>query len=107
MKKLLLAGATLLALSGQGYAGTYTYACQVVDAGTGNVHLYSAILDTNKQTITWRGTVYRNVKDVSGNIDECAKGCFAKGAVRLSTATQGVATLSVGGAEFDCDLVRK
>jgi hypothetical protein len=108
MKKMLLAGCAVLALCGQGYAETYTYACQVREAATGNTHLYSAVLDLSKHTITWRGKVYRNVKeDVSGNPDTCAKECFGNAAVRLSTATQGVADLSVGGNDFDCDLLRQ
>jgi hypothetical protein len=112
VKKLLLTGVCLLALCGHGYAETYTYACQVQD-NAGNTHLYRANLDTGNHTITWRGSVYRNVKQV---VADCAKACFGNGRVLLSTATQGVASLSVlvgtapggdGVEEFDCDLVHK
>jgi hypothetical protein len=77
-------------------------------------------MDTTKKTITWRGTVYRNAKSLSRGIDgeDCPKYCFGNDRIVLSTATQGVATLSVAvgsgrpgddGApeEFECDAVRK
>ena len=108
MKNILLAGCVMLALCGQGYAEIFTYACRVRSEPNNDFHLYSAILNTSKNTITWRGTVYRNVKPIGqDNVNECAKECFGNGKVRLNTATQGVADLSVGKDTFDCDLVRK
>jgi hypothetical protein len=38
---------------------------------------------------------------------DCAKECFGNGVIRLNTATQGVADLSIGDDDFDCELVRK
>jgi hypothetical protein len=122
MRKLLLAALALAALAGSAYAETYNYACQVtgVEPNPNNTYLYSVKIDTAKNTITWRGTVYKNAKRSSKEIDgeECAKWCFGNSKIMLSTATQGVATLSVAtgtgrprddGApeDFECETVRK
>jgi hypothetical protein len=116
-----LTAVALLAMIGSANAETYTYACQVtgVEPNPNNTYLYSAKMDTTKNTITWRGTVYKNAKRVF-KIDgeECPKYCFGNSKIMLSTATQGVATLSVAvgtgrpgddGApeEFECDVVRR
>jgi hypothetical protein len=104
--KSLPAGIALAMLS-PALAETYTYACQVKDGPL--VHLYAAKFDASKHTLTWRGTVYKNVEQDLG----CdAKACFSDGnkKITLSTATQGVASLSVvsgadGVEEFNCDAV--
>ena len=120
LKTLTAAALALTMLVAPACAETYNYACKVsgVEPNPNNTYLYSAKIDTTKNTITWRGTVYKNAKrtfKVDG--EECAKWCFGNNKIMLSTATQGVATLSVtlgtgrpgdDGApeEFDCDLVR-
>jgi hypothetical protein len=118
VKKLLIALATTVALVAPANAEVYTYACQVtgVEPNPNNTYLYSAKMDTTKNTITWRGTVYKNAKQIF-KIDgeDCPKYCFGNSKIMLSTATQGVATLSVAAGtgrpgddwnEFDCDAVR-
>jgi hypothetical protein len=108
MKTILLAAA-LIATALPASAATYTYACKVNDGP--KTHLHSAALDLTKHTITWRGKVYRNVKQFNCE----ARACFGDGnRISLNTATQGVATLGVlsgtapgadGIEEFECDLV--
>jgi hypothetical protein len=118
MKKLMLTTAALLALATTAAtADTFTYACKVEDGP--RTHLYSAVLDLTKHTITWRGKIYTNVKPTFEDVDgkDCAKECFGNSKnIHLSTATQGVATLSIlagvapggdGAEQFDCDLVHK
>ena len=115
----LAVGAMLALLVSNAQAATFVYTCHYQD----DSKLYSAKLDTTKKTLTWRGSVCENLKDVTAQqgVDECAKQCFQ--AVRrdgataaLSTATQGVASLTVGVGkapgndgvdEVDCDLVRQ
>jgi hypothetical protein len=120
VRKLLVTAVPLAAMNVSALAETYNYACQVsgVEPNPNNTYLYSAKVDTARNTITWRGTVYKNAKrmlTVDG--EECAKWCFGNSKISLSTATQGVATLSVtlgtgrpgdDGApeEFDCEMVR-
>jgi hypothetical protein len=98
-------------------AGVFNYACHRPD----EFKLYAAKLDLAKKTITWNGVVYRNMKSVYADEYEsfgCAKACFEAtnpgGKVRLDTATQGVASLTVsfgrpgsdGVDELECDVVR-
>jgi hypothetical protein len=98
-------------------ADTYTYACHERDSA----HLYAAKIDSNKKTLTWRGSVYRNLKLVGGGDVDCAKDAYQAtrrdgATAALCTATQGVATLQVlvgsapggdGVEELECDLVRE
>jgi hypothetical protein len=114
MKKLISATVVAIVVVLSAHAETYIYACHYQD----DSKLYSAKLDTAKKTITWRGSVYGNLKQVT---TDCAKECFQAtrrdGATAvLSTATQGVASLTamVGTApgndrvdEVECDLVRQ
>jgi hypothetical protein len=123
ISKLIIAGLTAAAFVSAAHAETYLYACHY----EGDAHLYSATLNTTNKTITWRGkandarnSVYSNMKVTSGKGD-CAKECFEAtrkdgAGIKLSTATQGVASLTalVGTApgadgidEVDCDLVLK
>jgi hypothetical protein len=117
---ILAIAALSIAMLAPACAETYNYACKVsgVEPNPNNTYLYSAKIDTAKNNITWRDTVYKNAKRMlKVNGAECAKWCFGNNRIALSTATQGVATLSVSvgtghpgddGApeEFDCDLVR-
>jgi hypothetical protein len=106
LKTMTAATLALSVLVAPAYARTYNYACQVKNE-KGDATLYSAKLDTIKKTITWRGTVYKNIKATYGEACE-AKACFENEKIGLYTATQGAATLSVkpGNEEYDCDLVR-
>jgi hypothetical protein len=117
MKKLLTAVAIVLSIAAPAHADTFTYACKIEDGP--RVHLYSAVLDLTKHTITWRGKVYQNVKSTLKDVDgeDCAKDCFGNSKnIQMSTATQGVATLYIlagtapggdGVEQFECDLVNK
>ena len=115
MKTLLTAAALVVAITTSAVAETYNYACQVKDERD-NVHLYAAKIDTKARTLTWRGTVFANLK---GGDDCGAKYCFEATrrdlTVTVHTATQGAATLQVIGTktgsdgileDADCDLVR-
>src|SRR5262249_16712701 len=119
---LTTAAAALLAMVASASAETFTYACQVTgeSPNPNNTYLRSAVVDTTKKTITWRGVTYRNTKIVSRDLygEQCAKSCFGSDRILISTATQGIATLMVAvgsghpgddGApeEFECDAVRK
>lgn len=98
-------------------AEVYTYGCHRSD----DFKLYVAKLDTTKKTITWNGIVYGNMKSVMEDADgsECAKACFQAtnrtGTATLSTATQGVASLTITFGkpgsdsvdEAECDVLRK
>jgi hypothetical protein len=109
MRAICLLG-VLLAVT-PAYAGTVNYACHGDEA----LPLYSAKLDLGKHTLTWRGKTYRNIKRIYNNT-ECSKDCFENDRVRLTTATDGIATLAItfgtgpgdDGAEFfECDVVRE
>jgi hypothetical protein len=118
MKRTIIAAALVLGIASPAAADVFTYACH----DDVNEHeLHAATLDTGKHTLTWRGLVYKNVRNVTASLttDQCAKECFSNkpsdkivsdtgpAYVVLSTATQGWATLDVQGmAAFDCNLVR-
>jgi hypothetical protein len=119
--KQLFASAIALMIANSAFAqDTYVYACKVNDDSTHhNDHLFAAKMDFAKQTITWQGHVYHNLKQTS---EGCAKDCWIAGVltgknaalVRIDTATQGVATLTIasggpgsdGMIQYDCDWVR-
>jgi hypothetical protein len=117
MKKLFLAAAIAFAMVVPANAKVYNYACHYPD----DFKLHAAKVDTAKKTITWKGFVYKNLKEVTTTMDggECPKVCFQAtgrdGIAALNTATQGVASLSVsfggpgtdGVDEAECDLVRQ
>jgi len=114
--RMFLAVGAMLALLSSAQATTFVYGCRYED----DSKLYSAKLDTTKHTLTWRGSVYEKLKDITAEsgLDLCAKQCFRAtrrdGAIALfDIATQGVASLTTleknqeGGTEFDCDLLRQ
>ena len=74
MKTLLTAAALVVAITTSAAAETYNYACKVKDR-TDNTHLYAAKIDTKARTLTWRGTVFKNLK-FGAAISDCAKYCF-------------------------------
>src|SRR5262245_34559053 len=91
LKTLTAAALALTMLVAPACAETYNYACKVsgVEPNPNNTYLYSAKIDTTKNTITWRDTVYKNDKrtfKVDG--EECAKLCFGNNKIMLSTATR-------------------
>jgi hypothetical protein len=119
MTKTLLAAAALALFATSVQAEVYNYACKVDNTPPNNgVHLYALKIDTKAKTLTWRGTVFKNLKSSgTGGLktQDCAKYCFeATGRdtdAFVSTATQGYASLSIeghgpGGIEFDCEMVR-
>jgi hypothetical protein len=116
MKTLLTAAALVVAITTSAVAETYNYACKI--DSNGNTHLYAAKIDTKARTLTWRGSVFQNLK-ASGGDDCAAKYCFEATrrdlTVTVNTATQGAATLQVVGTkpgddgileDVECDLVR-
>jgi len=120
LKTLTAAALALTMLVAPARAKIYNYACKVtgVEPNPNNTYLYSLKVNESKKTITWRGKVYRNIYSRGSDTDkECAKWCWSNDQIRVETATQGVATLSVavgtgrpgddGAPEaFDCDFVR-
>jgi hypothetical protein len=113
MKTTIAAAVALVTAAAPAYAEVYTYGCRAQD----DFKLYTARLDTFKKTITWRGSVFTNLKTIT-NTGDCAKACFEatnrNGVARLDTATQGVASLTVtsggpgtdGVEEVECDIIR-
>lgn len=96
MKKILM---IVLALGcGQAQAYTYNYVCK--DHG----RKLPLKLDDEKNTLTWKGTVY------SIKVTECGRyGWHAeKDGVGFDfcTATQGVADFELNGVSIDCDMKR-
>jgi hypothetical protein len=107
MKRLLLATAMTAALISAAQAGTYTYMCR------DHHRAYRVTLDTGRNdecdgantscTITWRGTTFRDVKLGEG----CRYRYLATQngvTADLCAATQGVATLTIGKSDFDCQM---
>jgi hypothetical protein len=76
------------------YADTYTYMCRIAHK------TLPVTLDTDKNTITWRGTTFRDVKQVEGD----CKAEYKASGVDLCTATQGVANLRIGKSDFECQM---
>jgi hypothetical protein len=114
MKRITLTLVALAAFVVNAQAETFTYACKVDPDGRS--YLQAVKIDTTKKTLTWRGSVYGNLKP---NLN-CAKMGFD--AVRkdgagatLCIATQGVADLQIlvgtaplgdGIEQLECDQVR-
>jgi hypothetical protein len=107
--------AALLSMLSSAQAAETVYACKVNNETTHhNTYLYAARFDFSKHRMTWNGKVFKNLNRVMD--DDCAKECYAAAslksdvAIRLETATQGVATLIVSGSlpvvSYDCDLLR-
>jgi hypothetical protein len=99
MKKLLLATAMLAALIGNVNAndGTYLYMCKV------DHKVYPVTVNLIQDKLIWLGTSYTHVTDS----DDCkVKYMATRGSATISlcTATQGVATLEIGGDKFDCQM---
>ena len=101
--KLLIGAiaATGLALATPALAAaeTYTYTCKA------NHKTSPVKLDMDYATLTWRGTVYRDLKRVV--CDQAGYQAISEGVTaELCTATQGVADLTIGKATFECQLNR-
>jgi len=72
---------------------SYTYICRVPSD------------DTDKATLTWRGTTFRNLRVVEGcryAWEATRDGATAE----LCASTKGVTDLKIGGASFDCQTAR-
>jgi hypothetical protein len=79
------------------HAETYTYMCKI---GHGRV---SPVTVNEDNALTWRGEVYKNLTvfpDCRAAWTATRNGVTAK----LCTATQGVATLTIGKDDFDCQM---
>jgi hypothetical protein len=107
MKPVIATAVVLVAIATAGHANTYTYMCRVghksypVQVTTSN----EANGSMSGGTITWRGTVFQNVKLGDGcryNFVGTCDGVTAE----LCTATKGVADLRIGEASFECQLAR-
>jgi hypothetical protein len=121
VKKLLLAGTAVVALTTAANAGIYTYKCKVgsksypVTVTTPyekNSDRPGVIPNLSGGTITWRGVRYPNV---SATQEDCKVLFTAKSKdadIALCTATQGYAKLSItsggpgsdGIEEYDCEM---
>jgi hypothetical protein len=110
MRKLLMITAAAVCIAAPASAETFNYACHVKD----DYHLFAAKVDTTKNTLTWKGSVYKNLV---ANHDCARMGWRATGKnarALLCVATQGVADLTInyggpgtdGVEELDCDQVR-
>jgi hypothetical protein len=103
MKTILLTAVTLVSMLVTAQAETYTYMCKVgpksypVTVTTPNDD------DMEGGTITWRGTVFQDVKLGEGcryNFVATKDGVIAE----LCTATKGYADLTIGRARFYCQM---
>jgi hypothetical protein len=115
--KLLAIAAALIAtlMPAIAHATVYNYGCRTTDE-RGNTQLYIAKLDTGKRTITWRGKVFKNLKQLDGCKAEFEATASNGNIVNLCTATQGVADLNVSSGpsgdediehNVECNVVRE
>jgi hypothetical protein len=119
-RKLVVAAALAVAVIGNADAKTVTYGCRFPDLPPPDGSYRHALkIDFTKKTITWKGYTFRNLKEVydDGSGKDCAKACFSAtrrdGEVRIDTATQGFATLTIsdtrpggdGVSEAECEMV--
>jgi hypothetical protein len=112
LSELLAAAAVLLTATTIAHARVYNYGCQTTDV-RGNTRLYTAKLDTSKRTITWRGRMYKNLKELDSCKAEFEATASNGDTVHLCTATQGVADLTVnfgqpgddGVEEVECNII--
>lgn len=99
--KILKAVALVSAITSPALADSYTYMCRVPR----DHNSYPVTVDEDNGTLTWRGAVFRNLKQVEGcrvKYQATSDGVTAE----LCTATQGVADLTIGKASFDCQMTR-
>jgi hypothetical protein len=107
----IVAAAIAAAITTVAHARVYNYGCQTTDE-RGNAQLFVAKLDTGKRTITWRGKVYKNLKELDSCKAEFEATASNGEVAHLCTATQGVADLSVGQPgndvveEAECNIIR-
>ena len=105
MKLAIATTVVLAAIATAAHANTYTYMCRVGDKS------YPVKVTTPNEangsmsggTITWRGTVFQDVKLGEGclhNFVATSDGVIAE----LCTATLGGANLKIGKATFECQM---
>jgi hypothetical protein len=105
MKHTLVALALSAALVTPAVSGNGTWMCQV-----GHASYPVKLTNTPNQwggpliggTITWRGTVFHNVKLVEGGCKANFTATRNGVTIELCAATQGVADLKIGEASFEC-----
>jgi hypothetical protein len=83
----------------EGAHGRYTYKCHGA-SGYGTIKV-----DEDKGTLTWRGTTFQNLKQVEG-AKVTWQATNNNVTAELSTATKGVADLTIGEASFDRQMKR-
>lgn len=97
MKKSITALPLVLMLSTPSFADSYTYQCRV------GHKWYPVTVNEDKGTLTWRGMVFHDLKQIEGcrqSYQATRDGVTAT----LCTATQGVADLTVGKEHFECQM---
>jgi hypothetical protein len=109
MKKTVIILIACIMLLSAAHAETYTYFCRL--PGT---HKSSPLkLDTERATLAWHGLTFKNLTDDAQQFRDPRPfdGCKAefqatRGVVTadVCSATKGGATLTVGGAGFDCQM---
>jgi hypothetical protein len=110
MKTIIAAAAIAVAIGMPAHAGNegvhgrgiYAYNCHV--AGNEGPHGIVTV-DEKKGTLTWLGATFRDLKQVEGGKVTWQATNNNVTAV-LSTATQGVADLTIGKDVFECQMVR-
>ena len=96
MKTIIAAAIAMPAQAGT----SYVYQCH----GGGIVGI--AKVDEDRGTLTWRGTVYRDVKQVESGCKAEFQATSNGVTAKLCAATKGVTDLKIGKAQFDCQMRR-
>jgi hypothetical protein len=86
MKRIIAAAALMAAIATSVHAESYTYMCRVPSAHKS----YPVKVDIDNATLTWRGTTFRNLRQVEG--------CRAKYQATLNGVTAELCTATQGAA---------
>jgi hypothetical protein len=103
MKTIIIAAAILAAITATAHAEAYTYMCKV-GSKSYPVTVTTPNDDMEGGTITWRGTVYQDVKLGEGCRYNFAGVSKDGDTAELCTATKGYADLTLGRARFYCHM---
>jgi hypothetical protein len=103
MKTIITTAAILAAITTAAHAEAYTYMCKV-GSKSYPVTVTTPNDDMEGGTITWRGTVYQDVKLGEGCRYNFAGVSKDGDTAELCTATKGYADLTLGRARFYCHM---
>ena len=101
MKRIITRAALVVAITSPAFADTFTYMCRVRDQKS-----YPVTVNVASGTLTWRGAVSRNLKQVSGDCRYTYRATRNGVTAELCTATQAVGDLTIGKASFECQMAR-